>query len=124
MKLGSLLIDMDELAEASMILDRISEENPKKAIILLHRAELEIHKSEFHSSVALLKKAQKLMQVNEIVSFAPNSQDFREFDTRNLTSEAITLKRNRRKIIIEKRRQLCKSTERQLSANIFALLGE
>lgn len=71
-----------------------------------------------------MKKAQKLMQVNEIVSFAPNSQDFREFDTRNLTSEAITLKRNRRKIIIEKRRQLCKSTERQLSANIFALLGE
>lgn len=122
-KLGSLLIDMDELNEASLILDSVMKEYPKKAIIFLHLAELQIHKSEFHSAVALLKKAQKILEIHDIVPFAPNFQDFREMNTKNLTSEEITLKKNRRKKIMEKRRQLQKSTERQLSANTFALLG-
>ena len=122
-KLGSLLIDMDELDEASEILDSIMEGNPKKAIIFLHLAELQIHKNEFHSAVALLKKAQKLLEINDIVPFTPNFQDFREINTKNMTPEEITLKKNRRKIIMERRRQLQKSTERQLSANTFALLG-
>ena len=115
---------MDNLEEADKILEKIQQKNIKKPIILLHQAELQIHKNEFHLAVALLKKAQKLMSLNEIVSYSPNNQDFRELNFKNLKPEEIIRKKELRRNIIEKRKRLQKNTERQLCANIFALLGK
>ena len=122
-KLGSLLIDMDQLGEAETILDKLQSENPKNAIIYLHQAEMKIHQNDFALAVNLLRKAQKALQVEEMVTFQP-STDHREMNFTNLSSEEVAEKKLKRKMAVERRRILSKSNERQLSANVFALLGE
>lgn len=122
-KLGSLLIDMDQLDEAETILDKLQRENPKNAIIYLHQAEMKIHQNDFSLAVNLLRKAQKALQVEEMVTFQP-STDHREMNFSNLSSEEIAEKKLKRKMAVERRRILSKSNERMLSANVFALLGE
>ena len=121
MKLGSLLIDMDQLEEAEAILNKVQKVNPT-AVAYLHQAELQIHKNDFYLAVALLKKAQKLMQVKDLVPFNPYQQD-RDLNLQNLNAKEIAVIRARRSRIIERRRVLSMSLERQLSATIFALLG-
>lgn len=121
-KLGSLLIDMDQLEEAETILNNVQKVNPT-AVAYLHQAELQIHKNDFHSAVKLLMKAQKAMIVKDLVPYNPYYQD-RDLNVQNLTAEEIAAKRAKRSRVIERRRVLSMSLERQLSATIFALLGE
>jgi tetratricopeptide (TPR) repeat protein len=121
-KLGSLLIDMDQLEEAETILNKVQKVNPT-AVAYLHQAELHIHKNDFHAAVKLLMKAQKAMLVKDLVPYNPYYQD-RDLNIQNLNAEEIAVKRAKRSRIIERRRVLSMSLERQLSATIFALLGE
>ena len=121
-KLGSLLIDMDQLDEAETILNKVQKVNPT-AVAYLHQAELQIHKNDFYLAVALLKKAQKVLHVKDLVPFNPYYQD-RDLNLQNLSAEMIVIKRAKRSKIIERRRVLSMSLERQLSATIFALLGK
>jgi predicted Zn-dependent protease len=111
------------MEEAEEILSKVQKENPSNAIIFLHQAELQIHKNEFHLAVSLIRKAQKSLQVKEVVLYSP-SVDYRELDLSNLSPEEILQKKLRRKQLTERRRLLSKFAERQMSANVFALLGE
>ena len=79
-KLGSLLVDMDELDEAHQVFEGLSSHHTHKnhhhshsssnnnqhsaaqAVLLLHRAELLVNKNDFQGAVALLRQAQKLVQ--------------------------------------------------------------
>ena len=86
-KLGSLLVDMDELDEAHEVFEGLglsshhthknhhhhhhstsnnssssSSSSAAHAVLLLHRAELLVNKNEFQGAVALLRQAQKLVQ--------------------------------------------------------------
>ena len=121
-KLGSLLIDMDQLEEAETILNKVQKVNPT-AVAYLHQAELQIHKNDLHAAVKLLMKSQKAMLVKDLVPYNPYYQD-RDLNTQNLNAEEIAVKRAKRSRIIERRRVLSMSLERQLSATIFALLGK
>jgi Tetratricopeptide repeat len=121
-KLGSLLIDMDQLEEAETILNKVQKVNPT-AVAYLHQAELQIHKNDFHAAVKLLMNAQKAMLVKDLVPYNPYYQD-RDLNIQNLNAEEIAVKRAKRSRIIERRRVLSMSLERQLSATIFALLGD
>ena len=114
---------MDELKEAEEILVKVQKYNPERAIIYLHQAELQIHKREYHLACALLKKAQKMANRTEIIPFQPNIGNSDDISYKG-TSEEITRKKNLRKLILERRKNLKKSNERQLSANIFSLLGK
>ena len=109
--------------EAEQILSKVQKENPSNAIIFLHQAELQIHKNEFQLAVSLIRKAQKSLQVKEMVLYSP-SVDYRELDFSNLSPEEILQKKLRRNQLTERRRLFSKFAERQMSANVFALLGE
>ena len=121
-KLGTLLVDMDQMEEADKILTKVQRENPSNAIIYLHQAELQIHRNEFQLAVSLIRKAQKSLQVKAVVLYSP-SIDYRELDLSNLSQEEILQKKLRRNQLTERRRLLSKFAERQMAANVFALLG-
>ena len=112
---------MDQLEEAETILNKVQKVNPT-AVAYLHQAELQIHKNDFNFAVKLLMKAQKAMLVKDLVPYNPYYQD-RDLNIQNLNAEEIAVKRAKRSRIIERRRVLSMSLERQLSATIFALLG-
>jgi len=59
-KLGSLLVDMDELKEASELLNRVSKVDGSNALALLHLAELSSHKNLFEEAIKHLRKANKI----------------------------------------------------------------
>jgi tetratricopeptide (TPR) repeat protein len=60
-KLGSLLIDMDESTEASRLLKEAQKSDPDNAVVVLHLGELLINKNEFERAVKHLRKVQRLV---------------------------------------------------------------
>jgi tetratricopeptide (TPR) repeat protein len=121
-KLGSLLIDMDELDEAASVLvdasRRCGSHGDAAAVVLLHRAELLVNKSEFHGAVALLRQAQKIVQGPETEWVSAE------------TAPALVCPRNQPQAVQEafeceqrRRTRLSLAARRALRANVYALLG-
>jgi len=64
-KLGCLLIDLDELEEASKFLDGARDLDPENPIVSLHLAELRIHEMDYAEAVSLLRAALALLESGE-----------------------------------------------------------
>lgn len=67
-KLGSILIDMDEKEEATTLLAKTINKDQYNPIIYLHLAELEIHNTDFSSAVTHLWKAQNYCESFQLSS--------------------------------------------------------
>lgn len=59
-KLGSLLVDTDELEEAGALLDAAADQDPLNPFVCMHRAELLISLNDFGAAEELLRRAREL----------------------------------------------------------------
>jgi tetratricopeptide (TPR) repeat protein len=59
-KLGSLLVDTDEIEEAGELLDAAADQDPLNVFIYLHKAELLMNINDLSSALDNLRRAQSL----------------------------------------------------------------
>lgn len=65
-KLGSLLVDMDELPDAEVLLREAEAMAPSSATVLLHLAEMDIHRNSFAEALASLRKGMRLTNTSSL----------------------------------------------------------
>ena len=59
-KLGSLLVDVDEVDEATELLRSAIDQDPLNPFAYMHTAELHMHQNEFDSAIEILQRANQL----------------------------------------------------------------
>ena len=59
-KLGSLLVDVDEVDEATDLLKTAIEQDPLNPFAYMHRAELQMHQNDFRGAIESLQRANQL----------------------------------------------------------------
>jgi tetratricopeptide (TPR) repeat protein len=130
-KLGSLLVDMDELEEARHILSNVGDENLEDPIVLLHLAELNINDNDYDEAVSVLRQAQRVCRIYNF-KFTLKSETITTLEKRLNSKQNNKLSLNNIQLLkmkekhderIEKINSICEIGTDLLCSSIYVLLG-